>query len=187
MSTPPASRAQPRAASPGRVPDAALVCEVQQFLYLEARLLDAEAYHDWLDLLTEDVRYWVPGVEYRQRRDTAGPYGPGRMAYFDDTKETLARRVRRLTDATAWSEDPPTRHLHLVSNIEVAPAADPRELLVRSAFVNYRSQWGNEETVLYGRREDILRRGDDGRLRIARRAVELRHGILPGKNINTFF
>ncbi|TMK24269.1 MAG: hypothetical protein E6G69_19025, partial [Alphaproteobacteria bacterium] len=32
--------------------------EVEQFLYREARLLDERRFNEWLDLFTEDVRYW---------------------------------------------------------------------------------------------------------------------------------
>ena len=38
----------------------ALIREVEQFLYHEARLLDERRLHEWLDLLTDDVRYWMP-------------------------------------------------------------------------------------------------------------------------------
>ena len=33
---------------------------VEQFLYREARLLDERRFHDWLELLTDDIRYWMP-------------------------------------------------------------------------------------------------------------------------------
>jgi 3-phenylpropionate/cinnamic acid dioxygenase small subunit len=35
--------------------------EVKQFLYREARLLDERRFHEWLELFTEDVRYWMSG------------------------------------------------------------------------------------------------------------------------------
>lgn len=38
-------------------PDAALWWEIQQFLHLEADLLDDRRYDEWLDLLHEDIRY----------------------------------------------------------------------------------------------------------------------------------
>lgn len=166
--------------------DVKTVLDVHGFLHKEVRLLDEERYPEWLDLFTEDARYWVPGVENRARGDEAGTYSEARMAYFDDTVEDLRHRVRRFTEPTAWAEDPPTRHLHLVSNIEVEPVAASTELLVRSAFVNYRSQGASDAATLYGRREDLLRRVG-GELRIARRTVVLRHADLPAKNINTFF
>jgi 3-phenylpropionate/cinnamic acid dioxygenase small subunit len=33
---------------------------VEDFLYLEAELLDDRKLRDWLDLLADDVRYWMP-------------------------------------------------------------------------------------------------------------------------------
>ena len=33
--------------------------EVEQFLYREARLLDERRFHEWLELLTDDVHYWM--------------------------------------------------------------------------------------------------------------------------------
>jgi hypothetical protein len=40
--------------------DEKLVREVEQFLYREARWLDERRFHEWLELLTEDIRYWMP-------------------------------------------------------------------------------------------------------------------------------
>ena len=34
--------------------------EVEKFYYKEARLLDEWKFHEWLDLFTEDVHYWMP-------------------------------------------------------------------------------------------------------------------------------
>ncbi len=50
-----------------------LTQEIEEFLYHEAELLDERRYEEWLDLLTEDVRYWMPihrNVEFnRQERE----------------------------------------------------------------------------------------------------------------------
>jgi ethylbenzene dioxygenase subunit beta len=35
--------------------------EVEQFLYREARLLDERRLHEWLELFTDDARYWMGG------------------------------------------------------------------------------------------------------------------------------
>ena len=34
--------------------------EITDFLYREAELLDERRYSEWLDLLADDVRYWMP-------------------------------------------------------------------------------------------------------------------------------
>jgi ethylbenzene dioxygenase subunit beta len=39
--------------------------EVEQFLYREARLLDERRFHEWLELLTEDVHYRMAGRRNR--------------------------------------------------------------------------------------------------------------------------
>jgi ethylbenzene dioxygenase beta subunit len=157
----------------------------EAFLFHEARLLDLEAYDEWLALLEDDVHYWVPGIENRNRRDPLGAYSEGHMAYFDDGKSDLARRIARFTSDTAWAENPPTRHLHLVSNVEVEPTGRPDEHRVHSVLVCHRWRYEKDEDVLYGRREDALRETGAG-LRLARRRVLLSHTILPAKNLNTF-
>ena len=40
--------------------DEKLIREVEQFLYREARWLDERRFHEWLELLTEDIHYWMP-------------------------------------------------------------------------------------------------------------------------------
>ena len=34
--------------------------EIEEFLYQEAELLDGRNFEEWLDLLTDDIRYWMP-------------------------------------------------------------------------------------------------------------------------------
>jgi ethylbenzene dioxygenase beta subunit len=164
---------------------AELKAEVEQFLCLEARLLDAEDYGAWLDLLAEDVHYWVPGIDNRNRTDPVGVYGADRMAYFDDTKFDLQRRIKRFTADTAWSENPPTRQFHLVSNVEVYASDAENELTVHSVTVVHRGRYEGVGDVLYARREDRVRRSGE-RLLLARRRVVLSHSTLPSKNLNTF-
>jgi ethylbenzene dioxygenase beta subunit len=162
-----------------------LQAEVEQFLYHEARLLDAERYEAWLALLADDVHYWVPGVENINRGDPDGAYGPGRMAHFDDTKADLTRRIVRFTSDTAWAENPPTRHIHVIANVEAEPGPEPDEITAHSVIVVHRGRYESFGDVLYARREDLLRRTDAGLL-LARRAAILAHSTLPSKNLNTF-
>jgi ethylbenzene dioxygenase subunit beta len=159
--------------------------EVERFLFWEARLLDHERYEEWLELLADDIHYWVPGIENRNRKDELGAYSPGHMAYFDDGKKDLARRIARFTSDTAWSENPPTRHFHLIGNVEVFAGEKADELVVHSLILCHRWRYEKDEDVLYGRREDLLRRTVRGLL-LARRRVVLSHNILPAKNLNTF-
>src|SRR5512145_2965368 len=100
----------------------AIIREVEQFLYREARLLDERRFHDWLELITEDVRYWMPGRSSRypatskaigildyDRYDAEELSREGELAIFDETKDTLRSRIARLDTGMAWAEDPPSR------------------------------------------------------------------------------
>ena len=68
--------------------------EVEEFLYREADLLDERRYEDWLALLAEDVRYWMPmrrNVKFGEAEREFTRAGQD-INWFDEGKETLTRR-----------------------------------------------------------------------------------------------
>ncbi len=176
-----------------------LIREVEQFLYREARLLDARRVHEWLELFTDDVRYWMTGRSNRYPKSSKAItiLDPDRyveddltredqLALLDETKETLAARVARLDTGMAWAEDPPSRTRHLLTNIEVEPGASDSELTVYSNFIVYRSRAETEQDFYVGARQDVLRRVD-GAWKIASRKLVLDQNVLTAKNISVFF
>lgn len=163
-----------------------LVFEVSQFLYREARILDEERYEEWLGMMTDDIHYWMPGIQARHRKDKTPRLDPKRMAFFDDDMLNMRRRVTRFMDPTAWAEDPPTRSCHVISNIEVELTARPDEFNTYSTFTNCRGRSETEEFWLCGRRTDLLRRGDDGLLKLASREIVMTQSVLLAKNLNVF-
>jgi 3-phenylpropionate/cinnamic acid dioxygenase small subunit len=42
--------------------------EVDQFLHRETRLLDERRFHEWLELLTDDIPYWMAARTNRYPR-----------------------------------------------------------------------------------------------------------------------
>ena len=173
-----------------------LIREVEQFLYREARLLDERRFRDWLELLTEDIRYRMSlqSNRYPQSSKAISTLRAGRnaaddaveLAVFDENKTTLQGRVARLDTGMAWAEDPPSRTRHLITNIEVEPGDDAAELKVYSNFLVYRSRAESEEDFYIGGRRDVLRRVDDA-LKIARRILVLDQNVLSAKNLSVFF
>ncbi|GGZ05527.1 3-phenylpropionate/cinnamic acid dioxygenase subunit beta [Novosphingobium colocasiae] len=164
----------------------ALTFEAQQFLYAEARLLDTQNYKAWLELVTDDIHYWAPVVESRERRHRAGHYvaAADESAYFDDTRATLGMRVARLGFPGAWAEVPPSRMTRLISNVEVGEQG-AEDIPVRSCFYLFRSRLETEEDSYHGVREDVLRRVD-GELRLARRKIIFAQSVLTARSITTF-
>jgi len=166
--------------------DAGTAYEIESFLRREARLLDSERYDDWLAMLADDIHYWMPAIESRRRANNGGAtHLPGRMAYFDDYLEHLQKRVARFKQPTAWAEDPPTRHTHVIANVEAYVGAAPGEYTVYSTFINYRSRVETDNDLLIGRRTDVIRRAPDG-LKLARRKIVITQTLLQSKNLNTF-
>src|ERR671925_361009 len=121
---------------------AEVIREVEQFLYREARLLDERRFHEWLELFTEDVRYWMPGRSNRYPKGSKAIVilDPDRytdeeltkedeLAILDETKETLGRRIARLETGMAWADfrggaegewKPPRRKIILDQNVLLA-------------------------------------------------------------------
>ena len=178
----------------GRRADRDIHFEVEQFYYEEAELLDDGRFADWLELLADDLDYWMPTRTNRLRRQQALSIAArGEAGYYDETKESLAWRIRRFDSGMAWAEDPPSRTRHLITNIVVRhidpgqhPDFSAEDLEVRSAFLVYRNRLEREENVFAGRRVDILRRTEEG-WRVARRVILLDQHVLQAKNISTFF
>lgn len=175
------------------------VREVEQFLYREARMLDARRFHEWLELLTEDIKYWMPLRSNRYPANSkaisildGSRYEEGELsredelAILDEDKDSLTRRIARLDTGMAWAEDPPSRTRHFVSNIEVEPGQNDAEMRVFSNFIMYRTRGETEEDFYVGSREDVLRR-EDGALRIAYRKIVLDQTVLLAKNVSNFF
>ena len=162
--------------------------EIQDFLVREARLLDSRSFHEWLDLFTDDVVYWMPD-RYNSLNATDPADGvskPGDLALFEETKDTLRTRVERLATGLAWAEVPPSRTRHLVTNVEVEPGATESELKVRSNFLVYRTQLEHSQDLFAGTRDDVLRKVD-GRWKIARRPILLDQSVLSSANLSVFF
>jgi len=178
---------------------AEIIHEVEQFLYREARLLDERRLHEWVELFTEDVRYWMPvsSNRYLAISKAIGSLDQGQspetalvqqeeLALLDETKASLRARIARLDTGMAWAEDPPSRTRHMISNVEVEEGDTASELKVYSNYLVYRTRGETEQDFYIGRREDVLRQVNSA-WRIARRKIILDQNVLLAKNISIFF
>ncbi|WP_156689310.1 3-phenylpropionate/cinnamic acid dioxygenase subunit beta [Mycobacterium sp. Marseille-P9652] len=158
--------------------------EAHQFLVDEAWLLDAQDYEAWLDTLTDDVRYVMP-VRVTTARGADLHGSPG-MAHFDEDKHSLSQRVARFATEHAWTEDPPSRLRHFVTNVRTFAGGDEAHLTVQSAELLFRSRGDvNEAALVSCGREDVLRRCD-GRWKLARRSIIADESVLRMQNLAVF-
>ena len=160
--------------------------DVEQFYYAEAALLDAHRYEPWVELFTDDAHYFMPIRRTRLRRELSQEFTqPGEMSFFDDDKAMLLARWKKFASNAAWSEDPPSRTRHLVSNVRVVSDRGD-ELDVECNFHVYRCRLKSEEEAWLGSRKDTLRRHGDS-FRIAKRLILLEQTILLSRNLSTMF
>ncbi|HSK21554.1 MAG TPA: aromatic-ring-hydroxylating dioxygenase subunit beta [Egicoccus sp.] len=165
-----------------------LIAELTQWLYDEAELLDESRLEEWLERLTDDVRYRVPIRIHKEVTDDSRVTGVQTDAFhLDEDRNSLQLRVDRVNTGFAWAEEPPSRIRHFVSNVRVRPRADDAEVDVRSYVLVYRSRWDRPEyDVMTAERRDVLRR-EDGIFKLASRWVVLDNTTVPMLNLTFFF
>lgn len=165
--------------------DGAILADLTAFLYREAWLLDSGDEEGWLALLTDDIHYFMPAQPAVYSRNRKQRSVADKLAFYDDNLDMIKRRIARAIHPTAWSEDPPTRVIHQISNIEAFDTGTEGEWRIRSVAVVFRSRNEADQDTLWARRDDIVRRVD-GQLKLAKRTVTLAHNVLLGKNLNVF-
>ncbi len=169
--------------------DHLLRLEVEDFLWHEADLLDEFRYKEWLDLLTDDMTYWMPirqNVPSREMENEMAVEGPAEVSWYSDDKPILEDRVGQILTHVHWADEPFSRVTHMISNIRVLDRNGPDEIRVKCRFLFYRNRHADEESTFIGKRIDTLRRTDDG-WKISRREIYLDESVMLFKNFTNFF
>jgi 3-phenylpropionate/cinnamic acid dioxygenase small subunit len=141
--------------------------ELIDFVVREARLLDEKRYDEWNALFLDEAIYWVPLVPGQ-------PEGLDHTSHLHEDKLLRDLRIERLKSPRAFSQQPPTRSLHLLQAPTVEPrdAARPEEHLVRTVFQYIESQ-GDEMNVFFGVAWHRIVVDERGALRMAHKRVDL--------------
>ena len=170
-----------------------LKADMEDFLFAEADLLDERRFRDWLNLLAEDITYFMPirrNVKFGQHAQRENTVQGSGISWFDEDKWTLTKRVDQILTGVHYAEEPLSRVSHMVSNVQirrVVPSLDdPREVEVRCRFLVYQNRIEYETYIFVGKRTDLLRKTQDG-WKIARREILLDQNVLQAKNLSTFF
>lgn len=145
----------------------------EAFLYREARLLDEGRIEEWLELFTEDGRYWIP-----ENRDDADPTREVSIIY--DDRQRLEERVYRLRHTPVHGQTPPSRTRHFISNVQVE-GEEEGAVTVYANFIVYEVRL-KEQRSLAGQSQYRLRRVD-GDWRIVLKKVNLINNDCPIFNL----
>ena len=165
--------------------------EIEEFLYAEADLIDERRFEEWLELLSDDIVYFVPmrrSVKFGHWDKEFTKEGID-ISWFEEGKTVLRLRVKQLLTGQHWSEEPISRTSHFVTNVRIIEATPsehaPTEVKVRCRFLIYRNKLEDESDLFAGRREDVLRQVN-GQWKICRRRAMLDQNVLLTQTMPTF-
>lgn len=146
--------------------------EAEDFLFMEARMLDANQLYEWRDMMTDDVTYWVPLND-----DDSDP--TKHLSIIWDDKINLTGRIWRILDSGInHTQDPPSRMIRFVSNVEVEPAERDDEVLIHSClwlatFKSGAQRVDDVKPIYYAARQQHRLRQVEGAWKIAYKKVSL--------------
>ena len=135
------------------------------FIAREARLLDQQRFDDWLDLFTEDSRYWVP-LEWGQ----TDPRLTTSLMYED--KLLLKIRIERLKGPRTYSQKPRSRCHHVLQTPQIDARDDAAQRYVTWTAMHYVESRGDQQT-LYAAWATHHLTAVDGALKIRLKRVDL--------------
>lgn len=115
--------------------------EAEEILFTEARLLDDGLYEEWLELFTEDGIYWIPSDE------AADPVQETSIMY--DDKRQREKRVFQLRNKHL-AQDPLSRTVHFISNVEIEETESPDEVTVRCNVIVAEMRPGDHQELVKG-------------------------------------
>jgi 3-phenylpropionate/cinnamic acid dioxygenase small subunit len=151
----------------------------EALLALEARLLDERRYEEWDELFTEDGIYWLPIVdEYGVERGEE----EGLSIIYDDASRR-GERVFRTLHTPVLDQNPPSRTIHSVSNVEVEGDTVRCVQFIAELRPGGPGQVGLGESRILAARCEYRLRAVAGELRIARKKVVLLESDRPLYNL----
>lgn len=154
--------------------------EAEDFLFLEARLIDEWRLREWNAMFTEDGIYWLPVDENSE---------PGKyVSLIYDNALRREERVFRLLETTAHSQDPRSATQHFISNVSVKAEANGAARVYSSQIIyemraggaDYRHLGLGEQRSFAARCEHLLQPSGSGWKIALKKMVLLNRGVAIG-------
>jgi 3-phenylpropionate/cinnamic acid dioxygenase small subunit len=136
--------------------------EVERFLYRQSECLDTRDWDGWLDLFAPNGLYWIPA-----HPDDPSP--DGRPSICCEDHYLMRTRVKRLRNPKAWSQLPPHRTSHVVSNVSIIDGGgESGFLVVQSRFHMVELRWDKQRYMAGRYRHRLVRSGADWKIDLQR-------------------
>jgi p-cumate 2,3-dioxygenase beta subunit len=150
--------------------------EVEEFLFLEADLLDRWQLDDWFALMADGSTYEIPTNDWSGWNVLEGGF------FKSDDYPLLKARLKRLKSRKAHAENPHSRTQRMISNVRLLERVGDL-LEIRANFIVHRFR--DETTQSYvGHYEHLLEVTDTGLLIRRRRAVLTNEAMAAGARLS---
>ena len=139
---------------------------VEDFLFLEAELIDNWRLKEWEALLTDDAGYYVPPNDELESDHRSA------LFIIADDRERIHQRIIRTLDPNCHAEHPKSRLSRVIGNVRII--SDDGDLVtVTSNFVAHRYRRYERMGEYVGTTRHILKRHDES-FKIKERRVYLK-------------
>ena len=136
--------------------------DVEQFLYRQSEFLDNRDWDAWLDLFAPTGIYWIAA-----HPDDPSP--DGRPCICCEDRYLMRTRIKRLRNPKAWSQLPPHRTSHVVSNIAILDAGRENGIIaVQSRFHMVELRWDKQRYLTGRYRHHLVRADEDFKISLQR-------------------
>lgn len=156
----------------------------EQWLNVEAEILDGIDFDSWFNLLHSDIEYRMP---VRVNKDgMERPDFSTDMYAFNEDIQTLKLRIERLKTDYAWAEIPPSRTRRLVSNVRVKDYVPNESAEVYSYLLLYRSRTHDiKHDLISGERRDEFKY-QEGAWKLSKRFFIVDQTTINTRNLGIF-
>ncbi|WP_163100209.1 aromatic-ring-hydroxylating dioxygenase subunit beta [Peribacillus alkalitolerans] len=158
--------------------------EFEEWLNIEAELLDEIKFDNWFHLMHSSLRYQMPVRVNKE--GTERPDYSTEMFTFNDDIELLKLRVDRLKTDYAWAEIPPSRTRRFVSNVRVKEYIKGEKAIVSSYLLIYRSRSTDiHHDLISGERKDEFT-FENGEWKLSKRIFIVDQSTINTRNLAIF-
>lgn len=151
---------------------------IADFVYEEARQLDAMQWNAWLGMFHPEARYWVP-LEWQQQDPVLQP-----SLMYEDLL-LLKVRVERLSGERTFSQKPKSRCHHLLQAPQIVECnAETGAFKARTSFLYTETRGDTLERYSGWASHELV--AVDGELKIKLKRIDLINFDAPFGNIQLF-
>lgn len=143
--------------------------EAEDFLFLEAELLDDWKLEDWAALYTRDALYEVTSPA---NPDPLSSDARSTLFLISDQYNRIEGRAKRLMKKTAHAEYPRSKTRHMISNVRVV-GGDGDETKVRANFAVYRTKEDTSTVYMGDAHFTLVGKGSEARIKWKRCVLDL--------------